>query len=65
MKNWIVKAMQQDGTWLQWSSAERNRGYWSNHQTPMLMEKQEAVEMAKRIFTTVDWAYGVKIVEDL
>jgi len=64
-RNWIVKAMQQNGTWLQWSVAPLNRGYWSNHQPPFLMTKPEAVDMAKRIFQDVGWIYGVKIEENL
>jgi len=66
-KNWIVKALNADGTWLQWSAAKESPsgGYWSNHQPPMLMEKAEAVEMAKRVFDNVEWVYGVKITENL
>ena len=66
MKNWIVKVLNADGTWLQWSANNSpGGGYWSNHQPPLLMEKLEAVEMAKRVFNDVEWVYGVKIVENL
>jgi len=52
--------MTQGGTWLQWTGIG-----WSDIEPPMLLDKTEAGELAKRVFNSVGWAYGVKIQENL
>lgn len=59
MKNWSVAVMQRNGKWLNWGI----NGYWSRIHPAKMMEKTDAENMAKRVFGSVHWVYGVKITD--